>query len=288
MQLAYSTNAFTGTDLITSLNQIASLGYHGAEILCERPHWYPDDVTEEAIEEVRKTLAEHNLQVSNLNANTANSYYTPAPPENVFEPSLTNKNADIRKIRENIIVNAIRLASRIGASCISVTSGHPSPGCLPELAAGYFSDSLKRICEQAHRYEIKVGIEYEPGLIVERADEVLAIIHQVDSELLGVNLDIGHSFLNDEQPETTISALAGRIWNVHIEDIKNKKHFHLPPGDGDIPIRRYLKSLRQVGYEGFLTVELYSFPEHPIDVGKKSIDYLSALLTELKVDEQGR
>ncbi len=285
MQLAYSTNAFTKSDLITSLNQIADLGYRGVEILCEKPHWYPDDVSEENIENVKLTLLERNLKISNLNANTANSYFSSPPPENVFEPSLTNKDAEVRKIRENIIIDVIQLAHKIGAPCISVTSGHPTPGCLPEAANRNFTDSLKKICEQAHRYNIKIGIEYEPGLIVERAEEVLEIIHRVDSELLGVNLDIGHSYLNLEVPETTIQSLSERIWNVHIEDIKNMKHFHLPPGEGDISFSRYLKSLSRINYQGFLTVELYSFPDQPIEVGKKAIDYLAVLLKELAIDD---
>lgn len=281
MLLAYSSNAFTKTDLISALNHIADLGYAGAEILCERPHWYPADVDEDKIAAVKNSLSERGLKVSNLNANTANSFFSPAPPENVFEPSLTNDNADIRRIREAIIVKAIKLAHSIGSPCVSLTSGQPTPGCLPERATTHFVESLKRICEAADQYNIKIGIEYEPGLIVERATEVCEVIHRVDSPLLGVNLDIGHSFLIREKPEQAIASLSGRIWNVHVEDIKNMKHFHLVPGDGDLPFTRYLKALKQAKYDGFLTVELYSFPEQPVEVGKRSFDFLSNLLSEL-------
>jgi sugar phosphate isomerase/epimerase len=284
MKLAYSTNAFTRFDLDTALNHVADLGYAGVEILCERPHWYPDDVDDAAIEAVKAVLAKRNLQVSNLNANTANSYFTPLPPENVFEPALTNKNPKTRQIRESITCKAIQMAHKIGAPCVSVTSGHPTPGCLPEQALEYFVESLKRICEFAEQYQVKIGIEYEPGLIVERADEVCEVIHRVGSPLLGVNLDIGHSFLNREQPEQTVQSLAGRIWNVHLEDIKGMKHFHLVPGDGDLPFSRYLTALKQADYRGFLTVELYSFPDKPIAVGRGAFDFLTKLLSELKLN----
>ena len=280
MLLAYSTNAFTKTDLLSALNHIADLGYAGAEILCERPHWYPDDVDEKQIENIKNILSERGLKVSNLNANTANSYFSTAPPENVFEPSLTNDNPGIRRTREAIILKAIQLAHSIGAPCVSITSGQPTPGCLPERATAHFIESLKRICEFADHYNVKIGIEYEPGLIVERATEVCEVIHRVDSPLLGVNLDIGHSFLIREEPEQAIKSLSGRIWNVHVEDIKNMKHFHLVPGDGDLPFARYLNALKQAKYDGFLTVELYSFPEQPVEVGKRSIDFLSGLLSE--------
>ena len=284
MQLAYSSNAFTRFGLETALHQIADLGYTGVEILCEKPHWYPESVEAAAIENVKAILLERSLTVSNLNVNTANSYFSPPPPENVFEPALTNKNPDIRRVRENITCKAIVLAHQVGATCISLTAGHPAPGCLPELAIGYFVESLKTICEFAEQYGVKVGIEYEPGLLVERADEVCEVIYRVDSPLLGVNLDIGHSYLINETPEQAISSLAGRIWNVHIEDIKNQKHFHLAPGDGDLPFKRYLSALRQVDYQGFLTVELYSFPQQPQEVGQRSFDFLSRLLAEMQLD----
>lgn len=277
MQLAYSSNAFTRTDLITALKQIASLGYQGVEILCERPHWYPCDVTDKEIEKVKETLSDYNLQVSNLNANTANSYFSSPPPENVFEPSLSHKNPDVRNVREKIVYQAIQLADKVNAPCVSITSGQPTPGCLPELATSYFVESLKRICDYAHQYNVKIGIEYEPGLIVERASEVCDIINRVGSDLLGVNLDIGHSYLSHEVPEEAITSLAGRIWNVHIEDIKGMKHFHLPLGDGDMPFERYINSFKKINYQGFLTVELYSFPDQPVEVGKQSIDYLKKL-----------
>ena len=282
MLLAYSTNAFTKIDLLTALTEIADLGFAGAEILCERPHWYPADIDKRQIQRVRELLETRNLGVSNLNANTANSFFSPAPPENVFEPSLSNRKRDIRRSREDIVIQSIQLAYEVGAQCISITSGKPTPGCLPDEAIGYFVESLKSVCDAAHRYDIAVGIEYEPGLLVENASEVLEVIDRVDSELLGVNLDIGHSYLNREEPEQTIERFKDRIWNVHIEDIKKMKHFHLVPGDGDMPFKRYLNSLKKIGYQRYLTVELYSFPQCPVEVGRRSYQYLSNLLGELE------
>ncbi len=278
MNLAYSTNAFTQYPLVEALNHIADIGYSGVEILCERPHWYPPETGFTQVDQVIEVLSQRNLKVSNLNANTANSFFSSCPPENTFEPALTNINRDIRLQREGIVKQAIKLADRVGASCISVTSGSPTPGCLPEKAVALFVDSLKSICDFAENYAINVGIEYEPGLIIERSDEVCELIHEVGSPRLGVNLDIGHSYLSRENPEKTIENLAGRIWNVHVEDIKGMKHFHLPPGEGDLPFQQYFHAFKKINYSGFLTVELYSFPDQPIEVGSKAHDYLSNLL----------
>ena len=173
MKLAYSTNAFTRTDLDSALNHIADLGFSGAEILCDSPHWFPGKVSDKDIDDIIKILHERNIQVSNLNVNTANGYYHPRPPENVFEPALSNTNIELRQWRQNYTIEAIRLAKKIGAHCVSVTSGHPSPGCAPERSLDIFVDSLKHICDAAEKHDIKVGIEYEDAylVIVQISDE---------------------------------------------------------------------------------------------------------------------
>jgi sugar phosphate isomerase/epimerase len=124
---------------------------------------------------------------------------------------------------------------------------------------------------------VRVGVEYEPGLLVERAEELARVIERVGSPLLGANLDIGHSWLDGESPESAVNTLAGRIWNVHLEDIAGRKHFHLIPGEGDLPFQRYLKALTASGYDGFYTVELYTYTQTPEDAGRRALDYMRRL-----------
>lgn len=281
MQLAYSTNAFTKTDLKSALQAISALGYSGVEILCDHPHWFPGRVSEIEAEEMAALLDRLSLTVSNLNANTANCYFNPRPPENVFEPSLSSADKEFRQWRQTYSIDTIKLARRLQARCISVTSGQPGSGGTPEKGIVYFVESLKRICEAAEKYNVRVGIEYEPGLLVERAAELAEVIHRVDSPLLGANLDIGHSWLDGESPEQAISLLNGRIWNVHVEDISKKKHYHLVPGEGDLPFERYFSALKQQAYDNFLTVELYTCADRPIEAGQSALAHLKGLLAGL-------
>jgi sugar phosphate isomerase/epimerase len=278
MRLAYSTNAYTRHALPDALRSIASLGYAGAEILCDAPHWRPTGIDDAGVDEVAALLAELGLSVSNLNANTANHFFDPSPAENGFEPSLSSANDAYRRWRIDSTLRTIDIAARLGAGCVSVTSGRPTPGSAPDKSLALFVDSLKEICLAAERRGVRVGVEYEPGLLVERATELAVVIDRVGSAALGANWDIGHSFLDGESPEDAVRLIGGRIWNVHVEDIAARKHFHLVPGDGDLPFRRYIEALRSVDYDGFLTVELYTYPERPDDVGRRALEFLAALL----------
>lgn len=278
MRFAYSTNAYTRFLLEDAVKHIAHLGFEAVEILCDTPHWFPGRTTKAEAERLRERLDELGLAVSNLNANTANGYFNPLPPENSFEPSLSSAGAERRRWRLDYSISALELASIVGAKNISVTSGGPASGGTPAEGLSFFVDSLNRLCEAAERLGIRVGIEYEPGLLVERAEEVAEVIHRVGSPRLGANLDIGHSWLDGETPEDAVRLLSGRIWNVHLEDIAGRKHYHLIPGQGDLPIGRYLKTLTTQNYEGFYTLELYTYPHMPDEAGRLSLQYLESLV----------
>lgn len=281
MRFAYSTNAYTNFPLAEALQRIAALGYDAVEILCDRPHWFPNDAPDAELEPTADALAERldalGLAVSNLNCNTAAGFFRPPPPESCFEPSLASANRDWREWRIAYSIRALALARRLGASNISVTSGMPGSGGTPAQGLDLFVDSLCRLCEAAERHDLNIGIEYEPGLLVERAAELAEVIARVGSPRLGANLDIGHSWLDGESPERAVSLLAGRIWNVHVEDIRARKHYHLVPGDGDLPFARYFAALGAAGYRGFHTVELYTCADWPDEAGRQALAFLRSL-----------
>ena len=207
---------------------------------------------------VRRALQQTGLTVSNINANTAMALWPEWIPETLFEPALSNHDAAVRARRIEYTRAALDFAVDVGARCLSVTSGRCEADVAPEDGKRYFAEGLARVCELAAERGIKVGIEYEPGLLVETAAEVKSIIDAVGHPALGANLDIGHAICVGEQPAEAIATLSGRIWNVHLEDIRGTKHFHLVPGEGDVDFAAVFAALEAHGYDAFVTVELYT------------------------------
>lgn len=282
MKLAYSSNGFTRVDLPTAIRRIAAHGYAGVELLADTPHWAPPSVGGFALAPVLAALRQSGLAVSNVNANTAVALWEEPPPEPVFEPSLSHHDPDVRTRRLAYSVAALELAAAVGAPAISVTSGRTEADVPPERGLAFFADSLRRLCLRAETYGVRVGIEYEPGLLVEHAAEVRALIEQVDHPLLGVNLDIGHAICAGEDPGEAIRLLAGRIWNVHLEDIRGRKHYHLVPGEGDVDFARVLAQLHEIGYDGFVTVELYTCSARADEAASRAFAHLAPHLRALE------
>ena len=280
MKLAFSTNAFTRHSLDFAIDSIAAAGYTGIEILADKPHWYPDSFDERAAEILREKLHHLRLEVSNVNANCTFGYFKDAPAEPFFEPSLISPNPAHRADRIRMIQNTLQFAKTIGADNISITSGKALPTMPPDAAMRQLCESLSPVLETAEKLKVRVGFECEPGLFIEWATELRDLIDRLGSRMLGANLDIGHSVVLGEDISATLKLLKGRIWNCHIEDLPGKKHYHLIPGTGTMDWTALKGSLQDIKYNRFLTVELYSYPDRPVEAAQQSIDYLHRIFGE--------
>ncbi len=274
MKLAFSTNAFTRMPLRRAIAEIAAAGYAGVEILADKPHWYPDHFSAVEASGILRQLEKHHLCISNINANCAFGFWKDAPPEPFFEPSLISPQRSLRLARKKMILNTLKFAHALGADNISITSGKALPTVPPDRAMALLMEGLKPILEVAEKLNVRIGMECEPMLFIEWATELKQLIDQMGSAMLGANLDIGHSVVLGENISTTLKLLRGRIWNCHIEDIAGRKHYHLIPGEGTLNWRALHGMLLAINYDRFLTVELYTHPDRPVQAARKSIHFL--------------
>jgi sugar phosphate isomerase/epimerase len=278
MQLAFSTNAYTRFPLIEALRGIKAAGFTGVEILADSPHAYPGVLSGSEVKNLRHELDRLQLQISNINANCSFGYWKDAPPEAYFEPSLISPNPKHRADRADLICKTLNFAKAVGASNISITSGRCLGGMPPSNAALQWVESIKPILDRAEELGINVGIECEPGLFLEYAQELYDCIQQLNHPRLGANLDIGHSQVLGEDLGGAIHLLNDRIWNMHVEDIPGRKHYHMIPGQGTMPWELIVQNLREIGYQRFLTVELYTHTADPQKAAEKSFAFLQQLI----------
>ena len=277
MKLAFSTNAFVRFSVFEAVERIAAIGYEGVEILADAPHLYAHAVNDSDLKKLAAVLERFDLKVANLNANTAMGYYGRTFWEPLFEPSLANPERAARKWRIDYSKRCIDLARFLGSRNVSITSGRVAPGSDPDTAFKLFTESLEAVLEHAEKAGVRIGIEYEPGLLVERYEELRALLEVMPSPYLGANLDFGHSHVLGEDPEAVVAGLSSKIFHVHIEDIHARKHYHLIPGLGEIDFRRLFEVLERHDYDGFATVELYTYPQEPEAAARRAFRYLEAL-----------
>lgn len=279
MNLSFSTNAFVRFPLCAAVEIIAALGYEGVEILADVPHLFVQDATAADIEDLRRVLARTGLKLASLNANTATGFYGRTFWEPLFEPSIANPDGEARRWRIDYSKKCIDLAQQLGSPCISLTAGRLASSISPEQSMDLLLTALQELVEYAGNRNIRLGLEYEPGLLIENCREMNWLLQQIDSPFLGVNLDLGHSHVQGEDAAAVVALFGERIVHVHLEDIGGRKHFHLIPGLGQVDFANIFRLLAASGYDGFVTVELYTYPHAPEEAARHALRYLNRVLS---------
>jgi sugar phosphate isomerase/epimerase len=281
MKLAFSSNAYLRYPVEEAIVRVAGLGYQGIELLADVPHAWPAGLLDVQKQVIWDALAKHRLTISNINAFMMNAIADPRQP--YWHPSWIDPDPHYRAIRREHTKRALQLAVDLGAPHITTEPGGPlAEGQTWESAAAIFYEELMPCVELAETLDMRLLIEPEPELLIERFDQYLEFVERVDSKLVGLNFDVGHAYCVGEDPQDWVAKMAKHTVHYHFEDIAaTRVHQHLVPGRGAIDFAATLKAIQATGYDGWLTVELYPYIDDPDAAGHEAHSYLSKCLTQL-------
>lgn len=269
MKFAFSSNAFLRYDLLETIRIVASVGYQGIEIMADVPHAYPLHLSDADVLAIRRALDANRLAISNINA------FMHHADGDTYHPSWIEKDPALRAKRVVYTLGCIDLAEKLGARNISTEPGGPLDGMSREEGMVLFREGLAAVEGRAREKGIRILIEPEPGLLLENSREFLEIFQDLDPEVFGINFDIGHFFCVSEDPAELIESMKDVIHHFHLEDIApSREHHHLMLGNGAIDIPGVLGTIDTIGFEGFVTVELYTYESQAEEAAREAFMYL--------------
>jgi len=280
MTLGYSTNAYTHYSLLESLDRIARIGFKGVEIMCDQPHLYPPEYDNDRLEEVCAALARLRMVVTNLNS------FTLFAVGDTYLPSWIEPDPAQRNIRIQHTEACLKIAQKLGCPNISIPPGGPLNGISRTAAMSRFYQGLEHVVDLAESLNVRLLVEPEPDLMIERTSEFMAFIKDIRSPAVGINFDIGHFYCAGENPVAAFETLFEWVGHVHLEDIgRSRIHQHLVPGDGAIDLGAVFKKMTDLGYRGDITLELYPYVNGPDVAGQKSLEFLRPILSETGLED---
>ena len=274
MKKGFSTNAFTKFSLLETIEIISDLGYDGLEIVADTPHAFLPLVDEE-LKKIKSSLENRRLLVSNINANTVFGWNLEQGNEEKFEPSISNKNEILRKWRVEYTKKAIEMAAELNAPSVCITSGIKNMKNIEDEMI-QINKSLFEVLEFAEKNNVSICMEYEPGLLIEKSDDVFELSKNFKN--LGLNLDTCHVEVLNEDFSKVIHKFKHKIFHTHISDCKDSIHYHLIPGYGEIDFTKIFSNLKEINYDGFLTAELYTYAETPKEAASETFIFLNNLI----------
>jgi sugar phosphate isomerase/epimerase len=134
----------------------------------------------------------------------------------------------------------------------------------------------RELAAYAETLGVKLAIEYEPQFVINSTEMLLTAIDEIGMPNVGINCDIGHVFLCDPDPLAAIRASAPLMLQCHVENMAAGVHDHLVPWEGDMDLKTYIDTLKEIGYTGALGLDLYKYEY--ADVCGKCADYFRELL----------
>ncbi|MFQ6672056.1 MAG: TIM barrel protein, partial [Candidatus Tectimicrobiota bacterium] len=138
---------------------------------------------------------------------------------------------------------------------------------LRECAALAEEEGVRLVLEPLNRYETN---------LVNTVAEALQLIKEVGSEAMGLLFDTFHANIEEPSIEGSIRAAGSRLLHVHVAD-SNRWH----PGAGHIDFAQIVATLREVGYDGYLSAEILPLPD-PHTCARKTIEFLGGLLANIQ------
>lgn len=242
--MKYGFNLLLWTSHVTSehfslLPKIKMAGYDGVEL----PLFEGDAAHYKA---VRQAIDDTGLKCSAV---------TVVPPEaNPISPD-----AAIRRKAVDRIKWAIEMVSICGGdilcgpfhSPLAVFTGLPPTNDERKWAA----DVLRQAAEFAAQHKILLTIEFlnrfECYFLTTAADTV-GLVKSVDHPNLQAMFDTFHANIEEKSPTTAIWSLKGMLRHIHISENDRGT-----PGSGHVPWTETFKALKEMGYDGWLTVEAF-------------------------------
>ncbi len=273
MKISTATSVFVNYALEDALEEIARAGFDGVDIWCGRPHAYRQDYPPDALQTLRRRLAECGLNpVSCMPAFFRYPFSLSSPKQVIRQESLSYMH------------DTIDTACALGAEFVLVVPTGNLHGQSIEESRAWFVDSLAQTCRYAEPCGIKLGIEVVyPGLsgYMHTTAQALGVIREIGSASLGIVLDAGHINLSGEELGAAIHNAGGLLLQVHVNDNDGVHQQNNIPGEGGIDFTRLIRLLRENHYDGYLTVEIgwqYSFD--PVPAVLRALGYMREQLNQ--------
>lgn len=180
------------------------------------------------------------------------------------EADPTAADADCRARAEAVLTEAIAVCEALGARTLAGVVAAPWGVFSPadrKARAERSAATLRRLDGRLDAAGVRLGIEavnrFETD-VTSTAAEAAAIARATGSRHIGVLLDTFHMNIEEKDPPAAIRATAADLVHFHISD--NDRGV---PGSGHYDFAADAAALRSIGYDGWITAEMFVIPGHP-------------------------
>ncbi len=162
---------------------------------------------------------------------------------NFVIPDKESRNADIKMIEAWVIA-----AVKLGIPNIRIFTGrHEHKGYSRDQVFDWMAKDLKTCCEIGEKHGVIIALQNHNEFL-KTADDVNRLFEMVDSEWLGLNLDIGSYRVNDPYTEVEKTIKHAVTWQI-------KENVWINGKETPTDFEKLFRIIKKAGYRGYLPLE---------------------------------
>lgn len=253
-----------------AIKRVAASGFKAVELIGWNPDFLRDYYTAETVKNLRSLLDSEGLELSQF----------VSTPANLTSPDKAERTASVEHWKR-----ANEIGAELGTKLINMVSAHgfnlkdgeqiPRITTKPlvqtyaaEIPSGLdwdqnyddYVEALKQCAAISADIGVGMTIEPHPGRYLGNTDGALRLLEHVDSPAMSINFDPSHTFPVGDFPNVSVYRLGKHITHCHASDNDGVTNVHWRPGMGKINWTHMFKALKDIGYDGVVSIELEDVP----------------------------
>jgi protein FrlC len=276
MKLAFNTWVYSSFPvwvpaypLEETIKRLARIGYDGIEIGAAAPHAFPAYLSKERRRELKQVLADNNIEVSAM---------LPAPGGgpgfNVASPLAEERRAAIEQYKQ-----VGELCADLGGKTLLYVAGWQIFGTSRQQAFAWSRDALAEIAPVVAGFGVTAAVEPTPtdSNLIETYDDAIELMEAVGAPNVKLMFDTIHVLYRNEVPTDYVYRMAKHLHYVHLAELNR-----LAPGQGRCDWVGLIAALKEIGYDGYLSMEI-GFNRRDVEpdlVARQAYDYIKPLISE--------
>lgn len=260
---AAGVTAYQG-DLEKSYSAVAEQGYDGVELMINNP-------SKIDVDEIIRLSEKYNLPISMV----CTGEVFGQSGISFTDPDITRREEAIKRVKDSI-----DLALKVGTNLVNigrVRGGLSLDGNHDEERALSVA-GIKEVSEYALEHNAIIALEPVNSIaatFINSTQDGMKIVDEIGLPSLKLMLDSNHMFLDDIDPIKSLEEAKDYFVFVHLADSNR-----LYPGNCKFDFKTFIEKLKEIDYNGWLSVEVFQRPSQDIAL-EKSIKYIRPILDNL-------
>ena len=265
------------TPLDEAVRRIAETGYKGLDIYTGAPHLYPPHYSGEERRAVKNLIEKLDLELTGF----AVTGGVLGLQMNLSHPKKKVRDETLRYYKDNI-----ELAAELGCPLINVLTGHVLYGTSREAGRKWTMDSFQDLVALAEEKNVILGLHPQyigDSPLMLTIDDALDMVKELDSKVAKIIFDTAQQNITFPNFADDLRKAARHLAYIHAADNDGIHWTHLALGKGTVNWEGLVRTLKTIGFEGYLCVQTWSSSAIDADsMIRESKEYIEGVLKKVR------